>query len=85
MSEAGLNTYGYDRLEEKDFDGAIAFLRANTVQHPDSSNAWDSLGEAYLAAGKQELARIAYSKSLELDPDNADALAKLKELEPKTR
>lgn len=85
FSEAGLNTYGYDLLEAKDFDGAIAFLRANTVQHPGSSNAWDSLGEAYLAAGKKELARIAYSKSLELDPDNANALAKLKELEPKTR
>ena len=85
FSESALNEYGDDRLEAKDFDVAIAFLRVNTVEHPGSGDAWDRLGEAYLAAGKKELARIAYSKSLELNPDNANALAKLGELEPPAR
>ena len=81
FSEGSLNDYGYERLEAKDFEGAIAVLRLNTDEHPASGNAWDSLGEAYLAAGKKELARISYSKSLELDPDNGNAIQKLQELE----
>jgi tetratricopeptide (TPR) repeat protein len=81
FSEDALNDYGYGRLEEKDTDGAIAFLRLNAEEHPRSGNAWDSLGEAYMAAGKKELARVAYAKSLELDPDNGNAIKKLQELE----
>lgn len=81
FSEGALNDYGYDHLEEKDFEGAIAFLRLNTDEHPRSGDAWDSLGEAYAAAGKRELARIAYSKSLELDPGNENTVKKLWELE----
>jgi tetratricopeptide (TPR) repeat protein len=81
FSENALNDYGYERLEDKDFDGAVAFLRLNAEEHPSSGNAWDSLGEAYSAAGKRELARIAYSRSLELDPGNENAVTKLRELE----
>jgi tetratricopeptide (TPR) repeat protein len=81
FSENALNDYGYDRIEEKDLDGAIAIFRLEVEEHPSSGNAWDSLGEAYATAGKKELARVAYAKSLELDPDNGNAIQKLRELE----
>ena len=41
--------------------------------HPKSGNAYDSLGEAYMTAGKNELALKNYRKSLELDPTNSNA------------
>jgi len=41
---------------------------------------YDSLGEAYLAAGEKEMAMKAYMKSLELDPANQHAALMLKQL-----
>jgi tetratricopeptide (TPR) repeat protein len=41
---------------------------------------YDSLGEAYAAAGKKELAIENYEKSLELDPKNENAKDRLKKL-----
>ena len=63
-----------------DLDGALAVLRLNATVFPESGNVWDSLAEGYLAAGRTELAEIYYRKSLELDPDNVNALEKLREL-----
>jgi tetratricopeptide (TPR) repeat protein len=85
FSERSLDDYGHDLLEAKEPDAAIAVFRENANQFPASGDAWDSLGEAYLAAGKRDLARIAYSKSLELDPDNGNALAKLREIDGPSR
>lgn len=82
FSERSLNEFGYHALGKKDTEGAIAVFRQMTSEFPASSNAWDSLGEAYVAAGQKDLARTSYRKSLELDPQNADAKKKLAELEP---
>jgi cytochrome c-type biogenesis protein CcmH/NrfG len=49
---------------------------------PESANAWDSLAGAYMIGGK-ELAIAYYRKSLELNPDNRDAVESLKKLEAK--
>jgi Tfp pilus assembly protein PilF len=48
---------------------------------PTSSNAYDSLAEAYMKSGQKQLAIDNYKKSLELDPDNDNAKEKLKTLE----
>jgi cytochrome c-type biogenesis protein CcmH/NrfG len=42
---------------------------------------WDSLGEAYLAKSNRVMARVCYQKSLELEPDNGNAIAQLQKLE----
>jgi len=80
FSEASLNLLGYGLLGSDDTEAAIAAFRLNVERHPDSANAWDSLAEAYLAADRPELARIHYEKSLQLDPGNANALAKLQKI-----
>jgi len=49
--------------------------------YPQSSNVYDSLGEAYLANGDKDLAAINYKKSLELDPHNQNAASILKKLQ----
>ena len=83
FGERALNEFGYEILNNGDIDGAIAVLRLNTSQFPDSGNVWDSLAEAYGKAGKNELAEIYYRKSVEVDPTNENALAKLRELKTK--
>jgi tetratricopeptide (TPR) repeat protein len=85
FSESSLNGFAYGLIAKKDFDGAIAIFRLNASQYPQSGNVWDSLAEAYLAAGKNELGEIYYRKSLEIDPQNDNALKKLGEIEGKGR
>jgi tetratricopeptide (TPR) repeat protein len=60
---------------------AIRFLRLNTEQFPQSSRAFDALGEEYAAAGQKDPAIEAYRKSLELDPKNKNAERKIQELQ----
>jgi tetratricopeptide (TPR) repeat protein len=80
FGETSLNRFGYHLLEEGDADGAIAIFRLNVERFPESANVYDSLAEGYLSGGQRELAEIFYRKSLELDPDNDNALKKLREL-----
>ena len=71
--EARVNTLGYTLLRQKHMDDALLIFRANVRTHPNSANAWDSLGEALLAAGQKTEGLEAYKKSLELNPENANA------------
>ena len=61
-------------------DDAIAILALNVEEHAASWNAYDSLGEAYITAGKRELAIANYKKSLELNPANTNATQMLERL-----
>jgi len=69
-------------MARKEFKEALRIFELNAAAYPKSSNAWDSLGEAYMTAGK-ELAIQYYRKSLELDPENSNASGMLKKLEAK--
>ena len=40
----------------------------NTERHPESANAWDSLGEAYALKGDKANAIKSFKKSLTLNP-----------------
>lgn len=51
-----------------------------TFTFPQSWNAHDSLGEAYAAAGQNDLAIKNYEKSVELNPKNTAGLQALKKL-----
>jgi predicted Zn-dependent protease len=46
-TEAEVNVYGYQLINEGKHDKAIEVLAMNTKKYPNSANAWDSLGEAY--------------------------------------
>jgi tetratricopeptide (TPR) repeat protein len=80
FSERSLNRFGYQLLEAGEVEAAVAILRLNAEQYPESGNVWDSLAEAYLQSGRPEVAGVYYRKALELDPDNANAVAKLRQL-----
>jgi len=81
LDEAAVNLWGLDLLEKNHLTEATELLKLNVQVFPSSSNAYDSLGEAYMKAGQKQLAIDKYKKSLELDPDNDNAKEKLKALE----
>jgi 3-oxoadipate enol-lactonase len=71
--EAKVNLMGYAELQAGNYGGAIDFFLLNVAVYPGSWNAYDSLGEAYAREGATDLAIENYEKSLELNPDNANA------------
>jgi len=66
VSELVLNRLGYDHLQTGDKKGAIAILKLNSSLYPNSPNVYDSLGDAYLADGQNDLARQNAQKAIEL-------------------
>jgi len=81
FSESELNSLGYQLLSGKHKTSeAIEIFKLNTVAYPQSSNAFDSLAEAYQVSGNKELAIKNYQKAVELDPTNLHAIDMLKKL-----
>lgn len=80
ISESWLNGLGYQFLRAKKLREAIFIFKLNVEFYPNSYNVYDSLGEAYMANGENELAIANYKKSLELNPKNANATKMLKKL-----
>jgi CubicO group peptidase (beta-lactamase class C family) len=79
-NEAALNSLGYHLMREKKVDEAIKVFELNVREYPNGWNCYDSLGEAYMNAGKTELAIQNYEKSLQLNPENANGADMLKKL-----
>jgi tetratricopeptide (TPR) repeat protein len=81
LGETELNALGYQLLyADKRVSDAIAVFKLNATEHPASSNAFDSLGEAYRQNGERDLAVNSYQTAVKLDPTNGHAGAMLKEL-----
>ena len=73
LDEAGINRLGYDELQAGRVAPSVAVFQFNAETFPESSNVWDSLGEALMEQGEYERAIQHYQKSLELDPGNSNA------------
>ena len=59
---------------------AVEIFKLNVEMYPQGFNTYDSLAEAYLAAGDRGLAVKNYKRSLELNPQNTNATAALKRI-----
>lgn len=77
-TELQVNAFGYALLGASNFEAAIAVLQLNVESYPSSANVHDSLGEAYMKAGRKEEAIASYERSLALNPGNTNAVAMLK-------
>jgi hypothetical protein len=75
-----LNTLGYDLIRATKFQEAIRILALNVEAYPTWSNAYDSLGEAYMDDGNKRLAIASYQKSLQLNPANHGAVLAIQKL-----
>lgn len=67
-TERLINRWGYERMNEQtDLPGALKLFELNTKLFPNSSNVYDSYGEALASAGKYDQAVANYQKSVQLD------------------
>lgn len=78
--ELTLNILGYQQLGAQHTREAIALFKLNVEMYPAGFNTYDSLAEAYMVQGDREEAIKNYRKSLALNPDNTNAVSKLKQL-----
>lgn len=83
--EAIVNRVGYDAMNILDADAALPAFQWNAERFPRSSNAHDSLGEAYRTAGQLDRARDSYRRALTLDPANDRLRNTLNDLDHPTR
>jgi len=65
-----VNQIAYDRMQAGNTKAAVTLAKLNVEAFPESANAYDSLGDAYLADGQNELALQAAQKTLELLPND---------------
>ncbi len=72
-NETELTMYGYSLLWSNKASEAIAIFRLLSSEFPASSNAYDCLGDAYLANGESKQAMENYQTSLSMDPENFHA------------
>lgn len=86
ISESWINSLGYGFLARGDAQGAIRIFGANVSRFPESANVYDSLGDAYLAAGDHARAKEALKEAVRRaertgDPMLTNAQSKLRQLE----
>jgi len=80
ISEADINTVGYQVMQQGNLDAAIEIFKLNAELYPDSWNVYDSLAEGYMYKGEKELAIKNYKKSIELNPENENGKELLQKL-----
>jgi CubicO group peptidase (beta-lactamase class C family) len=68
--EQDLNRLGYTLMKQNRLDDAIEILKLNVAEFPKSWNVADTLGEAYLKKGENQLAIKNYEKALQLNPQS---------------
>ena len=67
-----LNNYGWGYVRSGMHEEAIKILKENTLRFPDSPEAYNYLGEGYLAANNIDMAITSYEKAVELATDLED-------------
>ncbi len=72
-NEDEMTMYGYRHLWNNQLNDALEIFKLIVDEFPNSSNPYDSLGEAYLAVGDSVLSLKNYQISLKLNPDNFNA------------
>ena len=77
-----INTLGYELLSGGRTEAAVAVFDWNARDYPTQWWIWDSLGDGHVAAGAAEQAIAAYERSLDLNPENQNAIAQLSDLDP---
>ena len=80
FDEDQLNALGYRLTQAKEYSKAIRIFQLNVEAYPQSSNVYDSLGEAYMDSGNKTQAIVNYQNSLALNPKNGNAVVMLERL-----
>jgi tetratricopeptide (TPR) repeat protein len=78
FNENDLNNLGYYLLNSQKFDAAIKIFKLNSEEYPKSANVYDSLVDAYMAAGDKGNAYKYLNKTLKLLEEYPDGVEKEK-------
>ena len=81
INEVELIVEGYRYLQSGNAEYAAEVFKLSTEVFPERDNPYDSYAEALMTLGHKEEAIINYKKSLELNPNNHNAIKMLKKLE----
>jgi len=80
LNEDEMNQIGYKLMGSDKIEDALQVFKWNIDAFPESSNPYDSYGEASMKLGKNEQAIENYKKSVELNPGNQNGIDMLKKL-----
>jgi len=83
LRERDMNKLGYQFLFNSHIQQSLETFKINIFLHPNSSNAYDSYGDALAKNGEKSEAIIMYKKAVFLDPKNTESINKLKKLTDK--
>lgn len=83
IRERNLNRTGYRFIRNNEIEKAINIFKINTELYPNSSNTFDSLGDAYLKNNDTLNAIDSYKKALSINPENRSSKRNLKGLTDK--
>lgn len=81
LREADVNAWGYRLRGQGHQKQALEIFKLNVSLFPASANTYDSLADAYEGLGERALAVENYKRSLALNPQNQNAVDRLKALE----
>ena len=85
FDEDELNDLGYALLRLNRVADAIAIFELNVEVYSDGYNTYDSLGEAFMIDGQVDLAIQNYTKSLEPNPNNDNAIIMLERIKEQSQ
>jgi len=80
LREDDLNAWGYRLVQDGQTKEGLAVLQLNTELFPASGNTFDTLAEAQAISGDREAAIRNYRISLQRDPENRNAVERLRAL-----
>ncbi|MDC9723326.1 MAG: hypothetical protein PSN34_11250 [Urechidicola sp.] len=83
IEEVRINRWGYNEIRDKNYDDAVEIFAMNVAMYPNSSNVYDSYGEALFYTGDTVAAIKNFKKSLSMDSGNRNAKRYLERLEKK--
>lgn len=83
INESEMNSLGYQLLKYEKIKEAIKIFQINVENFPNSANAYDSLAEGYFNDKNNTLAKLNYEKSIELNPNNQNAISMLEKIKGK--
>ena len=73
IEENVFNRAGYNKLNDKNYNEAIALFKINAALYPESDNVYDSLADAYARNGDSIQAYQNYKKALQYNTGNKRA------------
>jgi len=85
IAQVSLEDWSTRLVDDGHLPEAVAILKLTVQIYPESGGDFENLGEVYVKSGQKQLAIEAFRKALQLDPDNAEVKAKLKELQMATK